>query len=49
MNTYEVNVEGLVQRTIFVEAESQSEADDLAKEEFCSMVGAESSQIQEDV
>jgi hypothetical protein len=49
MNLYEVNVEGLVKRRIIVEADSQSEADDLAKEEFCLLVGADSSQIEEDV
>jgi len=41
MNTYSVSVEGMVQRTIFVEAATPEDAKDLAKDEFCSLVGAE--------
>jgi len=45
--TYEVMVEGLVKRFIYVEAESQSEAYDLAAEEFCALLGAEREYVQQ--
>ena len=40
MTTYNISVEGMVQRTITVQAQAQDEANTLAKEEFVSLVGA---------
>ena len=40
MTTYNISVEGMVQRTITVQAQDQDEANTLAKEEFVSLVGA---------
>ena len=47
MKTYEVMVEGSVTRFISVQADSQSEAEDLAAEEFCALVGAEQDDIEQ--
>ena len=41
MKTYKVMVEGLVKRFISVEADNQSEAEDIAVDEFCALLGAE--------
>ena len=41
MKTYEVVCDGVVQRMILVEAANAAEASKLAREEFCSLTGAE--------
>tara|TARA_R110000744_G_scaffold330156_1_gene435675 strand:+ start:379 stop:570 length:192 start_codon:yes stop_codon:yes gene_type:complete len=47
MKTYLVMVEGLVKRYISIEAANQSEAEDLAAEEFCALLGAERGYINQ--
>ena len=41
MKTYEVVCEGVVQRTVFIEAENSVEAAHAARQEFASLVGAD--------
>ena len=46
MKTYNISVEGMVQRTITVQAQDQDEANTLAKEEFLSLVGAHQAYVE---
>jgi hypothetical protein len=47
MANYHVHVEGMVSRIITVEAENQEEANELAKEEFISLTGADNADVDE--
>ena len=44
MKTYYVEVEGVVNRTLRIEAKNRAEASDAARQEFASMVGANKSE-----
>ena len=41
MKTYEVVCEGVVQRTVLIEAKNSVEAAEAARQEFASLVGAD--------
>jgi len=47
MQTYLVMVEGLVKRYISIEADNQFQAENLAAEEFCALLGAERGYINQ--
>ena len=47
MTTYLVMVEGLVKRYISVEADNKFQAENLAAEEFCALLGAERDYINQ--